>query len=277
MIHACSSGSRRRTRKSIDHRVQFYESDDHLVESICEYLSRALDSGDVAMLIAETVRRAAIENWLSEQGYDLESLSAAGLFFSFDALETLTVLMKDGLLDRELFYANLGPRLDEIFASGRKVSAFGEMVAILLKAGQAQAAIDLEELWNEVARSRELSILCAYPVGAFVGEKADEIFSGICKTHTHIVPAESFSALESERERMEAVGILQQKARALDYEIARRRAAEHALDAHLHDVTVLKEINERLSKFEELHDSFNVVVEPFFHDLRRRTRNKFKM
>jgi hypothetical protein len=49
-------------------------------------------------------------------------------------------------------------------ASGRhrKVRLFGEMVSILWTSGKPEAALRLEELWNEVTDTYPVSLLCTY-------------------------------------------------------------------------------------------------------------------
>lgn len=44
------------------------------------------------------------------------------------------------------------------------VAAFGEMVALLWADGKMDAAIKLEELWNDLAHTNSFSLLCAYPI-----------------------------------------------------------------------------------------------------------------
>ena len=48
----------------------------------------------------------------------------------------------------------------------RPISAFGEMVAILWSKGNAEAAIRLEQLWNDLAQIHFFSLRCAYPLAA---------------------------------------------------------------------------------------------------------------
>ena len=43
------------------------------------------------------------------------------------------------------------------------VCVFGEMVWLLWDAGQVNAAIEVETLWNELGHQYPFSLLCAYP------------------------------------------------------------------------------------------------------------------
>src|SRR5260370_34449269 len=54
-------------------------------------------------------------------------------------------------------------------------------------------------------------------------------FQKICDAHPHVFPVETYTALISEDERLRTVTQLQQKAQALENEMAERKQAEEAL------------------------------------------------
>jgi hypothetical protein len=61
------------------------------------------------------------------------------------------------------------------------------MVDVLWQNGEGDAAIRLEVLWNELARTKAFSLLCGYSVGHFY---KDASFDEICAQHSHIVSAD---------------------------------------------------------------------------------------
>ena len=61
------------------------------------------------------------------------------------------------------------------------------------------------------------------------GEAHQELFSHVCAAHSQVVPAESYAALPTANERLQAIAELQQKAQSLETEIAERRRAEERL------------------------------------------------
>ena len=73
------------------------------------------------------------------------------------------------------------------------------------------------------------SLFCAYPLGGFSGKAHGQPFVHICKSHTRVIPAESYSGQASKDERLRAITLLQQKAGSLESEIARRKEIEKAL------------------------------------------------
>ena len=83
----------------------------------------------------------------------------------------------------------IGGAISKALAGGRvpHVRAYGEMVALLWLAGRPGAAIALEKMWNDLARSHSFTLLCGYPVAAFEPSQAAQI-AEVGTTHTQIAP-----------------------------------------------------------------------------------------
>jgi hypothetical protein len=62
------------------------------------------------------------------------------------------------------------------------IRIYGEMVDVLWKQGQHDAALQLEMLWTHLAASEAFSLLCGYAMGSFY---KDIHFDDICRQHTH--------------------------------------------------------------------------------------------
>ena len=114
---------------------------------------------------------------------------------------------------------------------GRKTTAraYGEMVDLLWRDQNVDAAIRLEELWNDLGRAHSFSLLCAYAMGSFYKEAHAEKFQDMCRAHTHVIPAESYTQAAGDDGRAREISRLQQRARALEAEIAQREKLEQSL------------------------------------------------
>jgi signal transduction histidine kinase len=215
------------------HRVQFYEDDAYLLDEVAPFTGRALESGGAAVVIATLEHREALADRLTRRGLSTTLLARSDRYFSLDARETLDQFMVDGHPDRRRFAQTIGAVLDraETALEGPhgRIAAFGEMVALLYAEGNAEAALELEELWNDLARSHAFALHCAYPLSTFAHEADGAWLGDICGAHNRVMPAESFAALATEDERGEAIALLQQKARALEFEVAERKRAQEAL------------------------------------------------
>jgi hypothetical protein len=89
------------------------------------------------------------------------------------------------------------------------------MVALLWATGNREAALKLEELWNDSRQMQGFTLLGAYPMAVVVDGAAD-LLEQICGVHSAVIPGESSSALGNEEERRNAVFVLQRKARMLE-------------------------------------------------------------
>ncbi len=215
------------------HTVQFYEDDSSLLEGLGRFIGSALGAGDAAIVIATKVHREALVQRLKERGMDLGLALAQGRFILLDAAETLSKFVVDDWPDESRFTELVGDLVTGAMRStqGKKqrVTAFGEMVALLWQQGNPEASIRLEQLWNELARTRSFHLHCAYPISLFSQESHDQLIQKICAEHSHVIPAESYTSLLNEEERLRSIAFLQQKAQALVTETQERKKAQSDL------------------------------------------------
>ena len=62
----------------------------------------------------------------------------------------------------------------------------GEGTSVLWAEGKADAAIRLEQLWDEVGRTFGVDILCGYALSSFRGEEGEHVFQSICARHSAV-------------------------------------------------------------------------------------------
>jgi signal transduction histidine kinase len=215
------------------HTVQFYQEDSFLLDSLTKLIGTTLMAGDVAFVVATPAHREGLAQRLKALGLDLEVSAKLGTYCAFDAAETLSGFMVHGVLNTNLFHSFVGYILSSIrpTAEGKRprVVFFGEMVALLCADGKVDAALKLEQLWNGLARSHSFQLYCAYPMKSFDQKSHSQAFRNICGEHTHVIPAEDYTALASEEERLRHIALLQQRARTAETETAGRLRAEEAL------------------------------------------------
>jgi PAS domain S-box-containing protein len=213
-----------------EHVVQFYDCDSYLVESVGRFVGAGLGGGDTVVVIATEPHRVELEKSLVDRGLDVGRARAEGRYVAMDAAATLSQVMLEGLPDPQRFADVVGGTLRQAAAApASQVRAFGEMVTLLWADGKPEAALRLEELWNDLARELPFSLLCAYPIGAFQHPEQSPAFREICDAHGGVIPAEIHTALASPEERRRAIAHLQQQVGTLEAEIARRRLADHSV------------------------------------------------
>jgi len=223
------------------HVVQFYREDDSLLDSLTRFAGGALAAGDSAVVVASRAHRDAVTRRLKASGLDMAGAAREGRYVSMDVTETLSKLMSNGRPDAVGFAERIVPIVEVASAASKTgtVAIFGEMVALLWAEGRAEAAIELEKMWNDLRQTRSFSLLCAYPIGGFNRTEYEESFLRICAEHSHLIPMEEYTSLVNDDLRLLHIARLQQKAQALDTEMLERQEAQRALrkrDAELADL-----------------------------------------
>jgi signal transduction histidine kinase len=208
-----------------EHFVQFYEKDDFLVDSLCRFVTEALQASETAVIVATDEHLNALNRRLSERGSDVVAAITTGNYVPLSAETTLAELRIDGRLCAERVRDVIGNTLRQTRVSGRRLRVFGEMVALLSAEGNLETAIELENLWNELKLIQPFSLYCAYPLQGF----SEQSIYDVCRTHAYVVPAESFTTLPSGDSQARAIAVLQHKAQRLQGEIEERQRAEENL------------------------------------------------
>jgi len=215
------------------HTVQFYGEDTSLLKELSCFIGAALMAGDAAVVIATKGHRDGLTHRLQSLGFDTAKAFEQARYVPLDAGETLEKFMLDGMPDAALFSEIIGGVMGQAAAAAEgktpRVAAFGEMVALLWAEGNTEAALRLEELWNDLAQRYPFYLRCAYPMSGFNREDHSASFQRICGAHSHVFPVESYSELINEEQRLRTVTLLQQKAQALETEMAERKQVEEAL------------------------------------------------
>jgi PAS domain S-box-containing protein len=213
-----------------NHAVQFYESDDFLRDSVAEFIGNGVVAGEPVIVIATAEHRSAFAAALAERGLDVAEAEASGDLVMLDARETLATFMSGSIPDADLFRNRVGGLIERTARGRQQCRAYGEMVDLLWRDGNPDGAIRLEELWNDLADYYTFNLLCAYPMGNFYSESHAEQFEHVCRTHSHVFPAESFSSTGSDAGALARdIARLQQQARALTAEIEHRKQLEESL------------------------------------------------
>jgi MEDS: MEthanogen/methylotroph, DcmR Sensory domain/Histidine kinase-like ATPase domain len=170
-----------------EHVVQFYDHDGDLARAVGDYLSDGLRDGEVAVVIAREAHRREFEAVMAASGIDTARAQRERSVVWCDAHATLARFMRDGEVDAEAFRRVVGTLLGELAATGRPVRAYGEMVAILWDEGDVVSAIELEKLWNALARELHFSLWCAYHTQSVAGEEHADALHEVCQLHHAVV------------------------------------------------------------------------------------------
>jgi hypothetical protein len=144
------------------------------------------------VLIARPDHLRAFEHDLSLRGCAVQAARDAGQLKTLDAREMLEGFMVDGAPQWKPFHEAIGGLIAQMRLQYPAVRAYGEMVDILWQAGSRDAAIRLEEFWNDLARLQTFSLFCAYFMDPLDSSAYGGPLECVCKVHTHLIPARDY-------------------------------------------------------------------------------------
>jgi len=172
------------------HEVLFYSDDAVLLDSVTRFIAAPLKAGDAAIVLATKSHRDSLLQRLQAEGVDPDGALEQGTYISLDAADTLSTIMVNGLPDPVLFFKGIGGLIEAAAKAAKskqaQVVVFGEAVALLHAEGKADAAIRFEQLGNDLAKTHDVAILCAYPLSSFHDEEDEHVFQSVCAEHSAV-------------------------------------------------------------------------------------------
>jgi hypothetical protein len=172
-----------------EHVVQIYGDDGVFLDALGGYIGDGLREGESAIVLATAMHLHGLEKRLRHRGIDVDHARAEHRYITRLAEETLSEFMVDDWPDEGRFVETLGGLLELARGEeGRRVRAFGEMVAILWARGLHAATVQLELLWSKAVAAEKFPLFCAYPRDTF-SRNASESIAEICRIHSRVAPA----------------------------------------------------------------------------------------
>jgi PAS domain S-box-containing protein len=165
----------------LHHVVKFYASDALLCDAAADFVCAALKAGEPTLLIVTPEHDRALRERIAARGYDFGRALRNGMLLLADAHEMLGRVLVNGVPDRRLFFDVIGGALEKLAQNGRhkRVRAFGELVDMMWRDGQASAALGLEELWSELHAHHSFALFCAYLLGNFFKAETSGDFGAV--------------------------------------------------------------------------------------------------
>jgi MEDS: MEthanogen/methylotroph, DcmR Sensory domain len=173
-----------------NHEVEFYADDAAFVIGFTRFIEAALVAGNtVIAVVTESHRRSLLEK-LRQHGVDIVAAVEQARYVSLDVADTLSTFMVNDLPDPARFLKVAG---DLIAAAGKAssgdrphVALCGECAPVLWEQGKTDAAMEVERLCDEIARSCDADLLCGYVLSAFQSEEESRIYERIRARHSAV-------------------------------------------------------------------------------------------
>ncbi len=172
------------------HEVQFYSRDEFFLDSFTRFVGAALRVGDAVIVVATQPHQDTLFQRLRGEGLDVSGIIDEGRYVPLDVAETLSAFMVDDLPDPVRFQK----ATSAVIAGAKKaargkvphVAACGECAPLLWQAGNADAAVRLEALWDDVAKTDGIDILCGYSAQTFHCEQGSATLRRIVAEHSAV-------------------------------------------------------------------------------------------
>jgi hypothetical protein len=153
-------------------------------------LGAALRVGDAVVVVATESHRDSVFQRLLADGLDVAAAIDQGRYIPLDAADTLSTFMVNDFPDPVRFWEVTSALLAAARKAARgkhpHVAACGECAPLLWRAGKADAAVRLEELWDEIAKTDGVDIVCGYPGDSFRHEQGSETLQRILAEHSAV-------------------------------------------------------------------------------------------
>jgi len=165
------------------HEVEFYPDDAAFVVGFTRFIEAALEAGSAVIAVATEPHRKSLLQGLQEHGVDTIAAIEQGRYVSLDVAETLAIFMVNDLPDPVRFFRVAGDLFTTAARAtlGGRVAICGECGSILWAQGNADAAIQMEQLCNQLAKRYDMDILCGFSLSSFYREEDRQTFEKICR------------------------------------------------------------------------------------------------
>jgi CheY-like chemotaxis protein len=170
------------------HEVGFYSDDRRFSDDLTQFIGAALKAGNAAIVVATESHRDNLLPRLQAHGLDIGAAIEQGRYVALDAADALPTFMLSGMPDPVRFLKVLGKLIltaaKAVKGKQGRDAIFGEMCHFLWAQGNAEAAIQVEKLGNELATTYDVDILCGYSLGSVQGGMDNHILQRICAEHS---------------------------------------------------------------------------------------------
>jgi DNA-binding NarL/FixJ family response regulator len=165
------------------HEVEFYSDDAAFVVGFTRFIEAALEAGKAVIVVATESHRKSLLQRLQEHDVDTIAAVEQGRYVSLDVAETLAIFMVSDLPDPVQFFGVTGDLFTTAARAtlGGRVAICGECGSILWAQGKADAAVQMEQLCNQLAKRYDMDILCGFSLSSFYREEHKQVFEKICR------------------------------------------------------------------------------------------------
>ena len=172
------------------HEAGIYSDEASLLDDYARFSEAALRAGITLIAILPESRRNALHQRLRARGVDVDGALRDGTHLVLEVPAIASRFIVDGRLDEaRCWHAASTLVLQAASATGGKrpcAAVCGDGAATFLREGKVEAAMALERLWDDVARTFDVDVFCPYLADDLRCDDDNPIFQSICATHSAV-------------------------------------------------------------------------------------------
>lgn len=172
------------------HEVGFYSDDGLLLDDVTEFIGTTLEAGNAAIVIGTESHRNSLLSRLQDQGLDMVGAIEQRRYIALDVADAISTVIVDHTLDpvhfMEAFGAVIATAIKAATSEPPRVAVFGEGTHLLWTRGNIDAAIQDEDLCNELTKIYKVDFLCGFLVNNIQGAMDPDVFQQICARHSAV-------------------------------------------------------------------------------------------
>ena len=169
------------------HFAQFHRNADTLTEAAFVFLESGLRHGRSLLIVAPSPRVEQLFDRLSSGKLHPKSLVDSGQLAVMDSTPIIEQLVSNGHTEWARFRGMLAPVLSRLAPRGHGTRIYGEIADTLWQAGETDAAIRLEDLWNALADAYSFSLFCGYTMDTHCEHAYTAPLEELGRTHSDIL------------------------------------------------------------------------------------------
>jgi len=175
------------------HEVAFYPDDASVVDGYARFIKSVLNDGNAVIVVVAESHRPSLVQRLEADGVDVTAAIQEGSYVPLDAAEAMATLTVNGIPDPVRCTKVIGDIVTRAAKGVRReharVMACGEIAPTMLLNGNAEGAIQLEHLWDEITREYGVHTHCGY-LRNDSSKESTLIFERICAEHSAVIGRE---------------------------------------------------------------------------------------
>jgi DNA-binding NarL/FixJ family response regulator len=177
-------------QKTRRHEAAFHSDETSLLDDYARFVASALEAGHAAIFVGSSSRREQIHRRLQARGLDSDYAIKEGRYLPLNLEDVLSTFMLDGRLDDARLLSSATALLVKAASAAAakhlRVAVCGDGAYTLWREGRVDEVIRLEQLWDQLARTYNIDVFCAYLMPPPSRDRDSDIFQRICAEHSAV-------------------------------------------------------------------------------------------